>query len=215
MLARWLVVAVAFSGCKPRRAEPEAKPLDPAIAKVASARLDLVRRAVAALPASTASLPACRPGAGVKVLSSATADVMTGGKGDASIPGYARTNRDARDFDDLRSPDASTVERAVRNIGELHGLALFATDEVKAPVAATAMLISPATIKGRVVVFDLDAKPTCMSTITVTGGPIASVYVKKSARSDEVQRAFEFEAEKDITDVLDRAVEAMVKTAEK
>lgn len=215
MLGKWLVAVIAVSGCKERRAEPEEPVLDPAIAKIATARLDLVRRSVAAIPGATTSLPTCHPGAGVKVLSRETADVMTGGKGDARIPGYARPNNDDRYFDDLRSRDASSVERAVKNLGDLQGLALFAMDEVEAPVAGASMLISPATIKGRVVVFDLNAKPTCMSTIEVRGGEIGSVHVKKTARSDEIQRAFEYAAEQDITDKLDHAIAATVKNAER
>lgn len=206
---------IAVSGCKERPAAHQESALDPAIAKVAAARLDLVRRSVAALPGATASLPACHPGPGVRVLSRESADVLTGGKGDARIAGYARPNRDRRYFDDLSSSDASSVARAVQNLGDLQGLALFAADEVTAPVAGASMLISPATIKGRVVVFDLTASPTCMSTIEVRGGPIESVHVKKTARSDEVERAFAYAAEQDITDKLDQAIAVTVKNAER
>ncbi len=212
----WLLIMIALTGCKERRADPapDEKALDPAIAQAATSRLELVRRSVAAVPPATASLPACQPGAGVKVLSRSNADVLTGGKGDPGVPGWARPNGDTREFDDLSSKWASTVSRAVKHVEGMQRLALFVTDEIKPPVAGTAVLISPATVKGRVVVFDLNAKPTCMSSLSVTGGEITSVYVKKTARSDEVQRMVEYQAEKDLTERLNREVAVLVKSAE-
>lgn len=214
-----VVCAIVAAACKQPPAEPEpeaeAKPVDPAVAKAASDRLDVLRRAVAAFPSKTATLPACSPGAEVRLLSKGNADVITGGPGDARTPRYARPNKDDGAFDDLRSDDRETLRRGVERLASLRAVALFATDDVKPPVAGTYVLISPATVTGRVVVFDLNAKPTCMSAITVTGGELTSVYVKKTARADEVKRAFEYEAEKDLTERLYREVAAVVKNAEK
>jgi len=212
MTAWWMPVLVA-GACEPRSAVPSA--LDPAIAQAANERLELVRRAVAAYPPRTATLPTCSPSADVWLLSAPSADVMTGGAGDPKTPGFARPNKQEGAFHDLRSTDGDTVRRGVSRLASLRGLALFAADEVVPPVATSWVLISPATVAGRVVVFDLNAQPTCMSPITVTGGAIASVHVKKPARSDEVQRAFEYAAEQDLARRLDLAISVVVNSAER
>ncbi len=201
----WLA---AIAGCGSPSSGPSEPPPDPAIVKTATERLDLVRRAVSAFPEANASLPPCSPRPGIRILALSKAASITGSQRTGDVAGFAAPRTHDGPFADLAIADNQA--RGVRNLAQLEGLALFAADALTAPVGSSIGLVTRAAVKGRVVVFDLAARPTCASPIEVTGDDVASTYVKKSARSDEIKRKFEYDAEENLREKLTKAIEFVV-----
>ncbi len=211
MRAACWVLGLAALGCSDSSGtEPNAVPgSSPGARAAADARLDLVRRAVQAFPDATARLPACAPTEGVRVLSLPSADVLTGGKGRADVPGFARPRADASPFEDLTRNDAA--DRGVRNLEKLGALALFATNRIDAPRVEGQVIASAGRIDGRVVLFDLEAKPTCMSPISVVGTPITKSLVRTDANAAGVDRKMTLDHEVALLNMLTAAIDAKVK----